>query len=124
MRHISRPAAAVSTIALSALCYLMVPNGANADTAPVTGTKAGIEHAERSAAGEGGLSKAQIERDERASNAGSNAERRAPAGDPVSGNDGATQWQLAFSAFLGAAVTGGVVVATRQVNQHRHAIAV
>jgi hypothetical protein len=124
MNRIARSAVTVASIGLSATFLLFIPSGAAAAAEPVSTTKAGIEHAERMAAGEAGLSKAQIERGERASNAGSGPERRAPAGDPVSGNNGAAQWQLAFSALLGAAVTGGVVLATRQVNQHRHAIAV
>jgi hypothetical protein len=124
MRHISRPAAAVSTIVLSALCYLIVPSGANADAAPVVGTKAGIEHAERLAAGEPVPStKAQIEHHERASSLVDSPAREAPVGVPAPSNNSVAAWQLAFSAALGAALTGGVLLAARQVNHHRQAVA-
>ena len=101
-----------------------MPTGASADTAPAGSTKAGIERAERVAAGGTGLSKAQIEQNERVSvSGGSSPALRSPVGTPASSDNSAAAWQLAFSAALGAALTGGVVLATRQVNHHRHAIA-
>jgi len=123
MRYISRAAVAVGTFALSGACFLLVPTGAAADSAPAGTTKAGIEHAERIASDGAGLSKAQIEQRERATATDAGPARPAPVGEPARGDKGAAASQLALSATLGAALTGVVVLAARQVNQHRHAIA-
>ena len=127
MNCIPRSAVTVASIGLSAIFLLFIPTAAAAAAEPVATTKAGIEYTERLAA-EQLRSKAQVERDERASQ--SPASRTIGGGalpgavDRHSSGGGAAAWQLALSAALGAAVTGGLVVASRQINQHRHAIAV
>lgn len=123
MNQTSRPAAAVAAFALSALALLLSPTDASADTAGGP-TKAGIEHSERLAAGADGLSKAQIEQREREqrTTGGGAQQQLAPSSPSSSSGTGAAAWQLALSAALGAALTGGIVVASRQVT-HRHAVA-
>lgn len=128
MNQTSRPAAAVAALALSALPILLGPSGATASSAPDGATKAGIEHAERLSLAGDGPTKAQIERQEReqsAANAsqGGSRQQRPPSSPSSPGDTGAAAWQLALSAALGAALTGGVVVASRQVTHHRHAVA-
>ena len=121
MTHLSRPAAAVAALVLSALPCLVSPSSAAADTAT---TKAGIEHAERLAAGGDHPSKAQIEREERESATVGGTDRR-PVETPSSpsGSSDPVVWQLALSAAAGAALTGGAVMAGRKVNQQGHAVA-
>jgi len=123
MNQTSRPAAALAAFALSAVALLLVPTDAAADTARGA-TKAGVEHSERLAAGADGLSKAQIEQREREqrTTGGGAQQQPAPSSPSSSGGTGAAAWQLALSAALGAVLTGGVVVASRQVT-HRHAVA-
>jgi len=119
MKLTSRPAAAVAGFALSALPILLMPSAAAADTAPrgastTPTTKAAIEHAERQVADAGPTSKAQIEHRERgqrgtAADQGGSRAPLSPTAPSSSGDTGAAAWQLALSAALGAAVTGGVV---------------
>lgn len=105
---------------------LLVPVAVADSTTPQT--KAQIENAERSAAATH-PSKAQVERDE-------GEQVPTDPGQPAAGGEGSTPstpggsdggdaaaWQLALSAALGAAVTGGVVLVSGQVRQHRHAVA-
>ena len=123
MKQTSRPAAAVAAFALSALAVLLGPTDASADTAGGA-TKAGIEHSERLAAGADGPSKAQIEqreREERTTGGGAK-QQPAPSVPSSPGGSGAAVWQLALSAALGAVLTGGVILASRQVSQ-RHVMA-
>ncbi len=123
MTHLSRPAAAVAALVLSALPCLVSPSSATADTATAT-TKAGIEHAERLAATGDHPSKAQIERAERESATVGGTDRR-PVETPSSpgGSSNPVVWQLALSAAAGAALTGGAVVAGRKVSHQEHAVA-
>lgn len=121
MTHLSRPAAAVAALVLSALPCLVSPSSATADTAT---TKAGIEHVERLAATSDHPSKAQIERQERESATVGGTDSR-PVDVPSSpgGSSDPVVWQLALSAAAGAALTGGAVIAGRKVNQQGHAVA-
>ena len=126
MSNISRPAAAVAALALSAMPFLLAPSPASADTA-AGATKAAIEHDERLAAGGNHPSKAQIERQERAerdsaTSGGSTERRPLETPSPSGGGGDPVVWQLALSAAAGAALTGGAVIAGRKVN-HGHAVA-
>lgn len=126
MKHFSRPAAALGVLALSSPPVLLAPSPVIADTVPGGGTNAAIEYAERLTATDDHQSKAQIERDERES-AGvvGTTERRGPVTDrpSSSGGSAAAAWQLALSAALGATATGGVVLAARQVSNHKQPVA-
>lgn len=113
-------AAAAAGLALSALpVFLPV---AVADTSP-SRTKAQIEHAEREATGRTGPTKAQIEQREREQGLPGEGQGTAPSTPVSSGSGDAAAWQLALSAALGATLMGGVVVVSRQVSHHRHAVA-
>lgn len=129
MNTTSRLSVTVATLALST-GPLMLAVPAAADTAG--GTKAGIEYSERmysqrQAAGAGDLSKAQIEKRERdQAGSGGGGQQRSPSSGSTSGGTvggDATAWQLALAAALGAGLTGAVVVASRQVSQHRQPVA-
>jgi hypothetical protein len=123
MKRTSRAAAGVTGLALFTLSLLAT--AAVADTTERR-TKAQVEHAERSAAGPSHPTKAQIEQRERAELPTGGEQQRAPSptgGSAGSGDSGAAAWQLTLSAALGATVTGGVVLASRQVSHHRHAVA-
>lgn len=115
--HAAAAAAGLALFTLPALAPVAV-----ADLSP-TSTKAQIEHAEGLAAGPTNPTKAQIEQAEREQ--GSTVVRQGPApSTPVSSGAGdAAAWQLALSAALGAVLMGSIVVASRQVSQHRHAVA-
>lgn len=129
MSHISAASAAISAALLSTAPLLLAPTGASADEEqrgkayigkayieyvernadlrmPATGTKAQIEHIERE--------RQSVPR---------SAEQQIPVEPAPAGGGKAAAWQLALSAALGAAVTGGAVVASRQVSQHGHAVA-
>lgn len=126
MNHTSRPAAAVATFALSALPLLFLPSAAAADTTPGA-TKAGAEHAERLAAEGDRPSKAQIEQRERKGTSGGDQggsrQQQSPSAPSSSGDTGAAAWQLALSVAFGATLTGGVVLASRQVSHRRRVVA-
>jgi hypothetical protein len=120
MTRTSRAAAGATGLALCTL-PLLVP-AAVADTHEPR-TKAQIEHAERLGGGQNHPTKAQVEQRERdQASTGQGQQRNAPA-TPASGGDDAAAWQLALSAALGAAVTGGIVLTSRQVSHHRQAVA-
>lgn len=112
MNHNFRLAAAVAALGLAGLTGLLTPVVAAAAPAPHddlannSPSKAQTERAERDAASRGGA-----------------GERRDPIDIPSPTGGDAAAWQLALSAALGAAVTGGVVLASRQVSHHRHAVA-
>jgi len=132
MSHLTNPAARL-LLALSAVpAVLLLPTSAAAD-AGTPSTKAQIEHAELQSAGTTSLTKAQIEHSERTSATATGATTTTtrtttvqPVGISNSGSSGsgdAAAWQLALSAALGAAVTGGALVTARQVSAHRHPLA-
>lgn len=120
MRHTPRPATALAGLALAAAPFMLVADPAVADG----NTKAAIEHAEAQAAATT-PSKAQIEHQERVQkSSGGGSQLQSPQlPAPSSGGGGAVAWQLALSAALGATLTGGAVVASRQMTNHRHAVA-
>lgn len=123
MNRTSRPAVAVAALALSTSPLLLAVPAA-ADTSG--STKAGIEYAERQASGGDRPNKAQIEKGEREQGTGGGGgavQEPAPSSGSSTGTNGTTAWQLALSAALGAGLTGGVVVASRQVSQRRQAVA-
>jgi len=126
MNQTHRPAVTVAALALSAGSLLLIPSGAAADTSGRPASKAAIEHAELQAAGVDRPSKAQIEQRERqhgtAGATGSGSQQQ-PSSPSSSGGTGAAAWQLALSAALGAVLTGGIVVASRQVTHHGRAVA-
>lgn len=125
MSQLTNPTAARLLLALSVLpTALLVPAAATAATAP--STKAQVEHAEQQAAT--GTSKAQVEHAERTTSSrttstGTTTSTSRPPATGTSGGDDAAAWQLALSAALGAALTGGVVLASRQVTTHRRPLA-
>ncbi len=123
MNTTSRSAVAVATFALStAPLLLAVP--AAADTPG--GTKDGIRYDERQTPGVDQESKAHIEQRERGQRAGTGsggAVQTPTSPSSSSGGAGATAWRLALSAALGAGLTGGIVVASREVSQRRQAVA-
>jgi hypothetical protein len=107
---------------------LLVPIAVADSTTPPT--KAQVEHDERLARPPSHPTKAQIEHDEHVRASSGPGQPSAAGGGsassiPTGPNGGdAAAWQLALSAALGAAVTGGgVLLASRHVNQHRHAVA-
>jgi hypothetical protein len=126
MTRTARAAVGAAGLALGTL-PLLVPIAVAASTRPPT--KAQVEHYERSAR-TAHPTKAQIERDEHARASSGPGQPSAAGGGSApsiltgpNGSDAAA-WQLALSAALGAAVTGGgVLLASRHVNQHRHAVA-
>jgi hypothetical protein len=121
MTRTSRAAAGATGLALCTLT-LLVPAAVADTTQPRT--KAQIEHAERLGGEQNHPTKAQVEQRERAqASTGQGQQRNAPATPPASSDGDATAWQLALSAALGAAVTGGIVLSSRQVSHHRHAVA-
>ena len=74
--------------------------------------------------------KAQVEANERAELAGgqhratgTDITRRAAASGGAAASDDATAAQLALAAALGAIATGGAVLVSRRIGQHRHAVA-
>jgi hypothetical protein len=87
-------------------------------------TKAQIEHAEV-VARLAGTTKAQVEHAERVRlSQDSAAPTTVPAPSrPAAAPGDATNWQLALSAALGAAVAGTGVVAARRLGQHAAAVA-
>jgi hypothetical protein len=114
-------AAAAAGLALFTLPVL-VPV-AVADTSP-SRTKAQIEHEEQRASIDAiNPSKAQIEQRERQQNSAGEGQGTAPSTPVSSGAGDAAAWQLALSAALGATLMGGIVLVSRQVTQHRHAVA-
>lgn len=115
MTRTSTAAAGATGLALC-LLPLLAPAAAADSGAPRT--KAQVEHDERS----GHPTKAQIEQRERDAGVSTGGQQRVPStGTTVAG--GAAAWQLALSAALGATVTGAVVLGSRRVSQHRHAVA-
>ena len=124
MSHLTKPAARL-LLGLSALpAVLLLPTSAAADTGAHR-TKAQIEYAERQAASSAPSTQAQSEYAERQA-AGTTAASltRGHAGSRSGGSDNdAAAWQLALSAALGAAVTGGALVTAHQVAQHRRPLA-
>ena len=92
-----------------------------ADTSPLT-TKAQIEHAERAATGPSHPTKARVEQRERQQSLSGEGQRTSPSTPVSSGAGDAAAWQLALSAALGATLMGGIVLVSRQVSQHRHAV--
>ncbi len=119
MSHIARPAAGLAVLVLSTGPFLLMPSSAAADG----DTKAGIEHAERQAVEP--PNKARTEFLERQVTSSSGQVDRAPSvpTSPSGGGGTADAWQLALSMALGATLTGGVVLASRQVSQHQQAVA-
>jgi hypothetical protein len=127
MTRTARSITIAAGLALSSI-PLLGPAVVAAETTPQT--KAQIEHQESLAAGSTSKGKAQIEYQERlatdSARPGSGAADSAGSAQtssPVSSGGDAAAWQLALSALLGAAVTGGVVMVTRQVGNHRQAVA-
>ncbi len=120
MTYSPRPATALAGLALAAAPFLLVADPAVADG----NTKAAIEHAESQAVATT-PSKAQIEHQERAqqSTGGMSQPQSPQLPSPASGGGGAAAWQLALSAAFGATLAGGVLVASRQMTNHRHAVA-
>ncbi len=126
MRHLTNPSAARLLLALTVLpTALLVPTIAAADSSAPR-TKAQIEHAEQLSAHT--VTKAQVEHAERAS-ATTTATRtttttttRSPVTSGAGGGDAAA-WQLAVSAALGAALTGGVLITSRRIVDHRRPLA-
>ena len=122
MSHLTNTAAARLLLTLTVLpTALLVPTIAAADTTPPS-TKAQIEHAEQLSART--VTKTQVERSERAA-ATTTATRtttttttRSPATSGAGGGDAAA-WQLAASAAFGAALTGGVLLTSRRIVDHR-----
>jgi hypothetical protein len=126
MSHFARAGATSAALTLAALPLL--PVVAVADTGPHP-SKAQIEYQERAAAASQHPTKAQVEYAER-SQAGANgpatadgSRSRTGTQAPISDNGDAAAWQLALSAAVGAALSGGVVLASRQVSRHRQAVA-
>jgi hypothetical protein len=122
MKHLTNTAARL-LLGLSVLpTALLLPAIAAADAAAPS-TKAQIEHAERGAT-PAHTTKAQVEAVERAA---APAPATVPQSDhptvPSSGSGDAAAWQLAVSAAFGAALAGGVIVASRQLTSHRHPVA-
>jgi hypothetical protein len=121
--------AGLGAAALTAAALPLLPAIAVADDGPHP-SKAQIEYQERVAAATQHPTKAQIEYAER-SRAAAGAPASATAGSrsqttsrvPISDGGDAAAWQLALSAAAGAALTGGAVLASRQVSRHRQAIA-
>lgn len=124
MNTTSRTVMAAAALTLSATPLVLAPP-AVADS----GGKAAVEFAERQAAGSDGPSKAQIEQREReqaqsgGARAGGSSPQNPESTVPPGSDGGAAAWQLALSAALGAVMAGGVLVAARQVNQHRRPVA-
>ena len=114
--HAAAAAAGLALVALPVFLPVAV-----ADT--TRSNKAQIEHAERAATGPNGPTKAQIEQREREQGLTGEGQGTAPSTPVSSGAGDAAAWQLALSAALGAAVMGGIVVVSRQVSQHQHAVA-
>jgi hypothetical protein len=117
MKHLTNTAARL-LLGLSVLpTALLLPAIAAADAAAPS-TKAQIEHAERGAT-PAHTTKAQVE--------AAPAPATVPQSDhptvPSSGSGDAAAWQLAVSAAFGAALAGGVIVASRQLTSHRHPVA-
>jgi len=125
MTRTTRAAVGAAVLALGTLPLLVPIAVADSTTSP---PKAQVEHDERSA-GPAHPTKAQIERDEHARASSGPGQPSAAGGGsapsiPTGPNGGdAAAWQLALSAALGAAVTGGVLLVSGQVRQHRHAVA-
>ena len=132
MKHIARVGATGAALTLASLPLL--PMVAVANEAPVP-SKAQIEQEERlmaplrlhfgAAPETAQLTKAQIEYAERTNAAASATSVTGTQGQtqpsvPDSGD--AAVWQLAVSAAVGALITGGVVLASRGVSRHRHAL--
>jgi hypothetical protein len=120
MTRTSRAAVGATGLALCTV-PLLVPAAVADTTHPKT--KAQIERAERLAADQNRPTKAQVEQEERVqASTGPGRQSNVPLTPPAPSDGDAAAWQLALSAALGAAVTGGIVL-TRQVSHHRHAIA-
>jgi Flp pilus assembly protein TadB len=123
MTRTSRAAVGATGLALCTVALLVPAAVAVADTTQPK-TKAQIERAERLAADQNRPTKAQVEQEERAqASTGPGLQSNVPLTPPAPSDDDAAAWQLALSAALGAAVTGGIVLTSRQVSHHRQAIA-
>jgi Flp pilus assembly protein TadB len=121
MTRTSRAAVGATGLVLCTI-PLLVPAAVADTTQPKT--KAQIERAERLAADQNRPTKAQVEQEERAqASTGPGLQSNVPLTPPAPSDDDAAAWQLALSAALGAAVTGGIVLTSRQVSHHRQAIA-
>jgi hypothetical protein len=121
MTRTSRAAVGATGLALCIVAVL-VPAAVADTTQPRT--KAQIERAERLAAEQNRPTKAQVEQEERAqAPTGPGRQSNVPLTPSAPSDGDAAAWQLALSAALGAAVTGGIVLTSRQVSHHRQAIA-
>lgn len=124
MNTTSRTVMAAAALTLSATPLALAP-----PAFAEGGGKAAVEYAERQAAGNDGPSKAQIEQREReqarsgGTRTGGSSQQNPQPTVPSGSDGGAAAWQLALSAALGAVTAGGVLVAARQVNHHRHPVA-
>ena len=94
-----------------------------AATGPTDPTKAQVERSEFAATGRTAPTKAQVEQLERQQSLSGEGQGTAPSTPLSSGTGDAAAWQLALSAALGATFMGGIVLVSRQVSQHRHAVA-
>jgi hypothetical protein len=121
--------AGLGAAALTVAALPLFPAVALADNDPQP-NKAQIEYQERVAAASQHQTKAQIEYAERSQAAAGGSASSASGSQsgtasqaPISDGGDAAAWQLALSAAVGAALTGGAVLASRQVTRHRHAVA-
>ena len=132
MKHIARVGATGAALTLASLPLL--PMVAVAQEEPVP-NRAQIEYQERVSAPLrlhygtelGQPTKAQIEYLERTSAAASSSSTSGSGSQvqsqPSTSDSGdAAVWQLAVSAAAGALLTGGVVLASRNMGRHRHAL--
>jgi hypothetical protein len=100
-----------------------IEHAEHAATGPTDLTKAQIEHAEHTATGPTDPTKAQVEQRKRQQGLSGAGQGTAPSTPVSSGTGDAAAWQLALSAALGATLMGGIVLVSRQVSQHRQAVA-
>ena len=125
----TRRSGAAALAGLTVCTLVVLAPAAGADTVPPR-TKAQIEHDELAGGQPTHPTKAQVEANERAELTG--GQHRAtgtgqsstrPASGGTAGSDDATAAQLALAAALGAIATGGAVLVSRRIGQHRHAVA-
>lgn len=132
MSMTARMSRAMSVTGLAAVAvFLPVAAGAADEPPPVNNNnsnKAQVEYSERQAQPSPHPPKAQVEHDETARLVPAPTEvgRASSATDALQGTDdlqgSAVAWQLALSAFGGAALTGVGVAGTRQLRRHHSAV--